>query len=67
MNPVDRKIMLKMYDRERDYKWSYDISKDATKEWLTETIHMDQHRISKNIDISQFVATSQQNLGALGG
>ena len=41
MNPVDRKIMLKMYDRERDYKWSYDISKDATKEWLTETIHMD--------------------------
>lgn len=30
LNNIDRKIMWKMYDRERDYNWIYDAHNQAT-------------------------------------
>lgn len=47
MNNVDRKIMWKMYDRERDYKWIYDNNPAATVTDLEKEIDRDTIDITK--------------------
>ncbi len=47
MNNVDRKIMWKMYDRERDYNWIYDNNPAATVTDLEKEIDRDTIDITK--------------------